>query len=519
MRNILQLLYRYESKLKYILVLFSFYCAIIVGQSWDEGYYKIIGKINLDYLLSFGFINEEFYGKYRYSTIYWTFSSLLSQFFPREYNVEAHHIINTVFGLFSILGLYKIVKKLFNKNIGKISCVFLFLTPTFFGHLAINSKDTIMASAHLWISYYLIKYIFKNLNFKKRLSLILKVSLLSAIGTGIQLVFLGSMLPFFLFFLIACLYLGKFKKDLYIDIILYLIVFYLILILFWVDVHSNIFVLPYKFFLNAISLETGWPFNLYNGKYFFSNTAPINYILLNLYYKLPEFTLYLYLIAIPIMIIKRNELESYFSFFKFKIFLVISILIYPNMIMLFIPYAIYDGLRLFLWFIPYLTIIPAICLYFIYQNRKKIIFNIHIYLILILFLYHLAIFFSITPYQYTYLNILSGKKNEQYKKFENDYWSTSLKELILNSDLDQKKTIKFSSCGINHRIAIKYMSKKYPKALYTELNKADYLILTNRTLYSDKKKEVTNCFDEFTFKNISAVSRNGNILSAIKKIE
>ncbi len=63
------------------------------------------------------------------------------------------------------------------------------------------------------------------------------------------------------------------------------------------------------------------------------------------------------------------------------------------------------------------------------------------------------------------------------------------------------------------------MSKKYPKALYTELNKANYLILTNRTLYSDKKKEITNCFDEFTFKNISAVSRNGNILSAIKKIE
>ena len=101
------------------------------------------------------------------------------------------------------------------------------------------------------------------------MSLILKVSLLSAIGTGIQLVFLGSMLPFFLFFLIACVYLGKFKKDLYIDIILYLITFYLILTLFWVDVHSNIFVLPYKFFLNAMSLENGLPFNLYNGKYFF----------------------------------------------------------------------------------------------------------------------------------------------------------------------------------------------------------------------------------------------------------
>ena len=72
-----------------------------------------------------------------------------------------------------------------------------------------------------------------------------------------------------------------------------------------------------------MSLETGWPFNLYNGKYFFKH-ALINYIGINLYYKLPEFILYLYLIAIPIMIIKRNELKNYFSFFKFK-YLIISI--------------------------------------------------------------------------------------------------------------------------------------------------------------------------------------------------
>ena len=53
----------------------------------------------------------------------------IKSIFPKEYNVEAHHVINTVFGLFSTC--YTKLLKTFNKNIGKISCVFLFLTPTF----------------------------------------------------------------------------------------------------------------------------------------------------------------------------------------------------------------------------------------------------------------------------------------------------------------------------------------------------------------------------------------------------
>ena len=43
-------------------------------------------------------------------------------------------------------------------------------------------------------------------------------------------------------------------------------------------------------------------------------------------------------------------------------------------------------------------------------------------------------FFSITPYQYTYLNLFNGQKEIRYKKFENDYWGTSIKELIDNSN-------------------------------------------------------------------------------------
>ena len=86
-----------------------------------------------------------------------------------------------------VVGGYQIVKKIFNKTIAKTSSLFLLLLPFFFGHLAINNKDVIVTFAHVWIVYYLIKYIIKNHNFKRRLFLISKISIFSALGTGIQI--------------------------------------------------------------------------------------------------------------------------------------------------------------------------------------------------------------------------------------------------------------------------------------------------------------------------------------------
>ena len=72
---------------------------IIVGPSWDEKYHQLIGEINLKYLLSFGLVDENYYQKFRYSTLYWSLSSLFSQLAPQKYSVETFHLINALFGL------------------------------------------------------------------------------------------------------------------------------------------------------------------------------------------------------------------------------------------------------------------------------------------------------------------------------------------------------------------------------------------------------------------------------------
>ena len=111
MNKLIQLLAEHEKKIKILLVLYVFYCAIILGTSWDEKYHQLIGEINLKYLLSFGLIEENFYQKFIYSTLYWSFSSLLAQIAPDKYVLETFHLINAFFGLFIFLGVYHVVKK------------------------------------------------------------------------------------------------------------------------------------------------------------------------------------------------------------------------------------------------------------------------------------------------------------------------------------------------------------------------------------------------------------------------
>ena len=44
--------------------------------------------------------------------------------------------------------------------------------------------------------------------------------------------------------------------------------------------------------------------------------------------------------------------------------------IFPNLVAFLIPMPLYDGARLFLWAIPYFTIIPGLMIYYLIENFK-----------------------------------------------------------------------------------------------------------------------------------------------------
>ncbi len=188
-----------QNILLFFLFSYAIYCALIIGQAWDEPSHFTQGKITLDYLLSFGVIDNDIIYRENYSSIYWTLQFFLTKIFPPKYQIEAYHLVNLIFTLGIIFGIGKLTQVLFNKKVGKITFLILFFYPIFFGHLAFNNKDLILAFSHVWISYLIIRYLKNQNNIKKSNNYVILIGILSALGTGIQLVVLGSLIPIFLF--------------------------------------------------------------------------------------------------------------------------------------------------------------------------------------------------------------------------------------------------------------------------------------------------------------------------------
>ena len=515
------------------LIIFSIYCAITIGETWDENFHINQGKVIIDYLFSLGAIDKDILYRENYSSIYWSLSYLIIKQFPSLYHIEISHLINSLVSISTIIGVGKLSQELFNKKVGKIVFLILFFYPVFFGHMAINSKDTILAFSHVWITYLLLRYLKNQYSLVKSKKYIIFLSILAAMATGIQLVFVGSLIPIIIFFIIDIFFTKKIvnknfniKKLIY-DFIKFCIIFYALLVFFWIDIHTNIFTSPFRILIATLSESywTGWPFNLSNGNFYMAENVPNYYLLINYIFKSPEYVLTSYIVFIILVISSRKFFETKFSYFNYKLSLILFILIFPNLIFFLIPYPIYDGMRLFLWTLPYLCIIPGITIYYLLKNIYKISSKIYLLFISIFFIYFLFNFFIITPYQYTYLNVLNGDNKNRYKKFENDYWGASIKELINKSNINESKRILIGHCGVNSEILDNYLKRKgYKDYKIVPTNEAEYIIMTNRIVVlnedetENEKVKLFTCFDKFIGIDLFKVERNGLLLSVIRKI-
>ena len=92
------------------LICFSIYCALAIGQSWDEEFLVNQGRITLNYLFSLGRIDVDIHLREYYSPIYYSLKFLLSQIFPIHYKIEVSHLINLAFSLSAIIAIKKLSK-------------------------------------------------------------------------------------------------------------------------------------------------------------------------------------------------------------------------------------------------------------------------------------------------------------------------------------------------------------------------------------------------------------------------
>ena len=79
------MLKKVEISILVLLFVFAFYCALIIGSSWDEIFEMNIGKERLKYLFSFGSYKDfDFYNSYKILSqrFYNTFAIFVTKMFP-----------------------------------------------------------------------------------------------------------------------------------------------------------------------------------------------------------------------------------------------------------------------------------------------------------------------------------------------------------------------------------------------------------------------------------------------------
>ena len=116
----------------FFLICFSIYCALSVGQVWDEEFLAKQGRITLNYLFSLGRVDEDILLREYYSPIYYSTKFLLSQIFPVYYKIEVSHLINLIFSLSTVVAAKKLTKELFNESVGNYVFLILFFYPSIF---------------------------------------------------------------------------------------------------------------------------------------------------------------------------------------------------------------------------------------------------------------------------------------------------------------------------------------------------------------------------------------------------
>ena len=527
-------------KLIYVFIIISLsligiYNALKIGLSWDELAHYKIGKTRFEFILSLLFFeksnfNQAYTASNNYPGIYDTFAYFLGwliqkidNIFFEKYFIEIKNLINFSFSILGLFGLYKFCNLNFTKLIASISTILTFINPFYFGHMSINPKDNIIFFSFIWFLYFLSKYLFEKDNKFKNL---LFLSIFLGIGCGTRITFLAICLPAFF---ISTYYIIKnynlFQRKLskiFIDSISLIVILLFLTSVTWPQIFTGGLNMFIETLINSINWSFVPHYGLINGLLYEINNTPKLYFFYFFVYRMPIYISILIILSY-LVIFKGKELTNLFGEkIKIKFIIINIIVLFPIFLAIFLKVNIYDNIRLFLFLIPFFCILASLSFVYFYSNFKNN-FKSKILLSLIMFLFVLSItrFFTLNPYQYSYVNYSFLKLKNANQKFEHDYWATSFKETIDNMEnkftRDEIRNMKISYCGGNPRALLLLLNKKYGLRKLFSPNNANYIIMTNRASFN--KNDKRTCFDIFKGQDLFFVKRGNLILSKFTKIK
>ncbi|MDB4247442.1 hypothetical protein N9838_00615 [Acidimicrobiia bacterium] len=386
-------------------------------------------------------------------------------------NISDSYLSKTFFGRFFYLNIYScvILFLLFlmieKSNTPKFSLLFLILflsIPSINGHLLFNQKDGAFMLHFFLFCIYLLSSI-KNKSVTNNLIL----GLLAGIVISLRLSSLIFIFFTYLFLFFKEQRLTSFSKrefcNKYLQINIYSILFYFVL-------SPSAWFTPLEFIQISIDQQIllNWTGStLTNGNFILANDISPWYLVTWLFYKLPliiHISLFIFLVRIKTNL--RNDIVAQFSFY----FLIIS-----NIFFIVYRPPVYDGLRHFLFLIPFIAYLSLKSLYNLTESK-------HInFVILISSIVYLSFTqFGLSEYRYIYLNEFVEEESISGFCEDNidgcgdwlaDYWGFSGRKLasyINENDLENVvycKTVEIWQPYTNESLSPLYglNIKTYPK--------------------------------------------------------
>lgn len=447
----------------YILIFFfihQIYQIFIGGSTYDtidlrfgshKLYDKLIAILNLDFdnAIFDEFTTTEYFGLVLIFPIY-IFSHIIN-YFGYEL-VSAIFISNDSFiyflmhlflSLYVVTALYfisKLLKKNWTNKNTNIFIIFLILTPSFTGHALFNLKDIPYLLQLMIFNIYVLNEYSKNkfseINIKRILVAAFLISLSASIRINAYL---------FICFTFAYIFLYNFKSKMNLVKYIYEVFLSLFLsIIFLFILSPQGWLRPVPFLLKSINhqFNHGWiGSTLVNGKYVLAQDVTPTYLIEWFTFRLPLNLIIGFFIFI--FLIRKIDLSIYS---KFSLVFILSVFILFPILR---PTA-YDGLRHFLFLLPYFVIIfTEVLNYLNLKSRLR-------FLLPLLIFYAFFTQFGLGPYKYTYFNELVNINKAAYFCSENidgcgnwatDYWGFKGKEVgnYLNENyleiLDDKRIL------------------------------------------------------------------------------
>src|SRR5260221_8272145 len=340
------------------------------GVTWDEDVHNWYGVFVLDYYLTLFKDSRclNWLNLYNYGAAFDTIAAALNHISPFG-TYETRHLLNGAFGIFGIIGGWKLGRCLGGPRAGFIAALLLLAIPNYYGQMFNNPKDIPFAVGMVWSIYYMVRII--PLLPRPKWSLVAKLGVAGGMALGVRvgglLVFcyLGLLLLSFVIWRTAEApsarrVFGDSFSAFWRVLLPTVIVAYPVMLLFWPCAQESPIGIPLPALI-FFSHET-FPYRtLFAGQYFAATDLPWAYLPTYIALALPELVLALVLAApVGAVLMLRRLPAGERRDWLLRHGLVAFAIVFPVTYALEIKAVLFAGMRHFIFLLPLIAVAAAL---------------------------------------------------------------------------------------------------------------------------------------------------------------